>query len=231
MPWTRTGSPVNVLDAMVIATGVPYEPPEAGNGQIAVGYGVLGGWFAWRRAPRSAQLTAGMRRAGKETLPRKLPVALSGSPAAYAAMHWPCHSNGSCQADTRLRGADGGHVRGVELVAADREWVDAHHSGVAFLLRVDPHEGLTERDLATLERRSPQRRRRAETAPRRSIPLRSCREQGAHGDHPAIASQGARPDPLGYGMFDSGRRTHMPLPDRDYCVRSIRLPPKPLRRF
>jgi len=39
-----------------------------------------------------------------------------------------------------------------EITEADREWVDAHHAGAAFLLRVDPHEGLTERDLATLER-------------------------------------------------------------------------------
>jgi hypothetical protein len=39
-----------------------------------------------------------------------------------------------------------------EITDVDREWVDEHHSGSALLLRVDPHQGLTEPGLATLEK-------------------------------------------------------------------------------
>ncbi|MEO3747447.1 HAD domain-containing protein [Plantactinospora sp. B5E13] len=39
-----------------------------------------------------------------------------------------------------------------EISDADRRWVAAHHGGPALLHRVDPHQGLTDSDLAAVRR-------------------------------------------------------------------------------
>jgi hypothetical protein len=76
-----------------------------------------------------------------------LPVLEALEPSAedeYFRLHWKTRSIVDRAAGRAFAWVDD------EITDADQEWIDEHHPGVALLLRVDPHAGLTSADLDRL---------------------------------------------------------------------------------
>jgi hypothetical protein len=78
----------------------------------------------------------------------ELPVVIWPEPSdedEWDGLHWKTRA--------LLDWADGRSFAWVddEIADADRAWVAAHHQGRALLLRVDPRQGLTDTDFATLD--------------------------------------------------------------------------------